>query len=102
MRNFRSEVFKRAYQIAKATNKCFAVCLSKAWQLYALMKKMKTQAVTFYYEKKDGSLRKAKGTLQVEYQNKTDKPKNTAVFTYYDLEAKGFRAFQIQNLIKVS
>ena len=102
MKGFRSQVFKRAYELVKVTGERFAVCLSKAWQLYTLAKQMKNHAVTFYYKKKNGELRKAKGTLRVEYQNKTDKPQNPAVFTYYDLEADGFRAFQIQNLIKIA
>ena len=102
MKGFRSQVFKRAYELVKVTGKGFAVCLSKVWQLYTLTKQMKNHAVTFYYEKKNGELRKAKGTLRVEYQNKTDKPQNPAVFTYYDLEADGFRAFQIQSLIKIA
>ena len=48
----------------RATGKAFAVCLSKAWALYRLTKRMRREIVTFAYEKADGSLRKAKGTLK--------------------------------------
>lgn len=59
--NFRSKVFGWAYQIAKATGKQFAVCLSKAWALYRLKKAMKQGVVSFAYEKADGHYGKQKG-----------------------------------------
>lgn len=103
MKNFRTQVFKRAYEIMKTTGKTFAVCLSKAWQLYTLAKRMKKEVVTFYYEKVDGSLRKASGTLDLNnYQPKTDRPANPKVFNYYDVEAKSFRSFKVENLIKIA
>ena len=64
MKNFRTKVFKQAHELMRATGKAFAVCLSKAWALYRLTKRMRREIVTFAYEKADGSLRKAKGTLQ--------------------------------------
>lgn len=101
MKNFRTQVFKRAYEIMKTTGKTFSVCLSKAWQLYSLAKKMKSGIVSFCYEKADGTLRKAKGTLNLIYEAKTDRPANPKVFTYYDLEAESFRSFKVENLIKI-
>lgn len=41
MKNFRSKVFKQAYEMMKATGKAFAVCLAKAWAIYRLYKRMK-------------------------------------------------------------
>ena len=34
-----STIMRRAWHIARATGKAFAVCLSKAWQLYRLTKR---------------------------------------------------------------
>ena len=62
--NFRHKVFCMAYELMKATGKAFAVCLSRAWALYRLTKQMHKGIVSFAYEKSDGSLRKAKGTLK--------------------------------------
>ncbi len=100
---FRTIVFKRAYEIMKKTGKAFTVCLSKAWALYRLFKKMKKESkVTFAYEKKDGSLRKAIGTLKdVNHLTKGTGRTNIGVFTYYDLQASSFRCFKIENLITV-
>ncbi len=101
--NFRTLVFKRAYQIMKNTGKTFSVCLSKAWALYRLSKKMvNNQVISFAYEKKDGTLRKAKGTLRgVKNLIKGTGKTSTKVFTYFDLEANAFRCFKIENLITV-
>ena len=98
---FRTQVFKRAYQIMKATGKAFAVCLSKAWALYRLAKTMRTKdQVSFTYEKKDGSLRRAYGTLKnvSQFVKGTGKT-STGVFHYWDLETVGFRCFRVENLI---
>ena len=103
MKNFRSQVFLRAYEIMKSTGKCFAVSLSKAWQLYRLSQEMKNkEEVCFTYEKKDGTLRKAYGTLKNVAQfvkgNGIHTPK---VFNYWDLEAVAFRCFKVENFISI-
>ena len=100
---FRSKVFKRAYKIMQATGKAFAVCLSKAWALYRLAKKMRlNKEVHFTYEKKDGTLRRAIGTLKnvSEFVKGTGKT-SVGVVHYYDVEAKWFRCFRAENLVAV-
>lgn len=98
---FRSKVFKRAHEIARKTNKSFAVCLSKAWALYRLAKAMtKRDEVCFTYEKKDGTLRRAYGTLKgVGQFIKGTGRTSTGVFHYWDLEAVAFRCFRVENFI---
>jgi len=100
---FRTQVFKRAYKIMKATGKAFAVCLSKAWALYRLAKQLRSnEEVCFTYEKKDGSLRRAYGTLKNVSQFVKGTGKATAnVFHYWDLETTAFRCFKIENLVTV-
>lgn len=100
---FRQRVFKRAYEIMSKTGKAFAVCLSKAWALYRLTKQMRTKdEVVFTYEKKDGSLRRAYGTLKnvSQFVKGTGKT-STGVFHYWDLEAVAFRCFRVENLVTV-
>ena len=100
---FRSKVFKRAYKIMKITGKAFAVCLSKAWVLYRLAKQLRTkEKVSFAYEKKDGSLRKAFGTLKnvSQFVKGTGKI-SIGVFHYFDIEAVAFRCFRVENLVTV-
>lgn len=102
MNNFRSKVFKQAYELMKVTGKAFAVCLSKAWALYRLTKRMHQEVVTFTYEKANGSLRKAKGMLK-DVQNliKGTGTPNYKTVRYFDIDANGFRSFKVENLITV-
>lgn len=102
MKNFRSKVFKQAHEMMKATGKAFAICLAKAWTIYRLYKRMKSETVSFSYEKQDGSLRKAKGTLQdVSSLIKGTGIENFKTVRYFDIDANGFRSFKVENLITV-
>lgn len=102
MKAFRSKVFKQAYELVRATGKTFAVCLSRAWALYRLTKKMHKGIVTFTYEKVDGTLRKASGTLKdVEALIKGTGKATTSTVRYFDVTANAFRSFKIENLITV-
>ncbi|NDV82223.1 SH3 beta-barrel fold-containing protein [Bacteroides sp. 51] len=102
MKNFRSKVFKQAYEMVASTGKSFQVCLAKAWAIYRLSKRMKNEIVTFAYEKADGTLRKAKGTLK-DIQNliKGTGTENNKAMRYFDVEANSFRSFKVENLITV-
>ena len=55
---------RRAWALFRTTGKTFSVCLSKAWSLYRLTRRMRAGVVRFAYEKADGTLRRACGTLQ--------------------------------------
>lgn len=93
----------RAWHIARATGKAFAVCLSKAWQLYRLTKRLRTGVVRFAYEKTDGTLRKATGTLcdVASMVKGTGRPDNSRTVKYYDVDAGGFRSFRAESLITI-
>lgn len=101
MRTFRTKVFKTAWQLVKETGKSFAVCLSKAWALYRLKKEMTKGVVKFAYEKLDGTLRKAIGTLKDTGYTPKGKESSIKTFNYFDVEANGYRSFKIDNLITV-
>lgn len=97
---FRSKVFKRAHEIMKATGKTFAVCLAKAWAVYRLAKRMTKGAVTFSFEKKDGTLKKVTGTLKaIESKIKGTGNANYKTLCYWDIKAEKFGSFRIENLI---
>ena len=91
---FRTKVFKRAHEMMKKTGKAFAVCLSKAWVIYRLVKRMKNDVVKFTFEKSNGELRTAFGTLK----NTVSKIKGTGKVNYksvcyFDTEKQQFRSF---------
>lgn len=98
--NFRHKVFCMAYELMKATGKAFSVSLSRAWALYRLTKQMHKGVVAFAYEKADGTLRKAKGTLK-DVQNliKGTGSENYKTVRYFDIEANSFRSFKVENFI---
>lgn len=99
---FRTKLFRQAWTIYRETGKSFAVCLAKAWALYRLKRSMLKGVVKFAYEKLDGSLRIAYGTLQNQDNKvKGTKPASIKTFNYYDVEAEAFRCFRIENLITV-
>ena len=99
--NFRSKVFKRAYEIMRATGKTFAVCLSKARACYRLIQKMRNDVTEFAFEKADGTLRRAKGILKdVATSTKQRKP-NYKTVAYFDVEKQGFRCFKVENLVTI-
>lgn len=102
MKNFRSKVFRQAYEMMKATDKIFAICLAKAWAIYRLYKRMKKETVSFAYEKAVGSLRKAKGALRdVSNLIKGAGVENCKTVRYFDVDMNGFRSFKVENLITV-
>ena len=75
--------------------------------LSRLKKLLKAGVVEFSYKKKDGSVRKAKGTLKDELLPETDKnderKKNLSkdCFYYYDLKRDDFRCFLKDNFIEI-
>ncbi|MDE5975557.1 MAG: SH3 beta-barrel fold-containing protein, partial [Muribaculaceae bacterium] len=75
-------------------------------QLYRLAKAMREGVVAFYYQKADGSIRKAHGTLQNVPAGATlggrrvTKP-SYKTMAYYDTEKNAFRCFKVENLISV-
>ncbi len=101
--NFRSTVFRRAHEIARKTGKTFAICLVKAWQVYRLRKRMAQGKVKFAFEKVDGTLRYAVGTLQEKFLGdvKGIRKPNYGTLAYYDLDCKSFRCFRVENLIRI-
>lgn len=79
----------------------------RAKDLSRLKKLLKAGVVEFSYKKKDGSVRKAKGTLKDEFLPETDKDderkKNLSkdCFYYYDLKRDDFRCFLKDNFIEI-
>ena len=62
--------------------------------------------VEFKYSKKNGDIREARGTLNIDIMGKDNAPKGTGYDTndsnirYYDLNSEGWRSFITENLIE--
>jgi len=102
-RNDLQTIMRRAWALFRSTGRAFSVCLSKAWELYRLTKRMRAGVVRFAYEKADGSLRKACGTLHdvAAMVKGTGRPDDGQTVKYYDVEADGWRSFKVENLVTV-
>lgn len=94
----RTKLFKIAHAI-KGNFATFADALRHAWKVIRIYMKMRSHNVKFAYIKKDGSLRNAIGTLNVDYERKTDRETNYSLLTYFDVEANGWRSASINSLI---
>lgn len=104
--NFRVRVMKYAWQLWKATKQSWRICMIKAWQLYRLAKAMREQVVTFYYQKADGTIRKASGTLRnvpagAKLSGKKITKPSYKTLSYFDTGRNAFRSFKVENLICV-
>lgn len=104
--NFRARVMKYAHHLLSTTKKSWKYCLLKAWELYRLAKKMRCGDVKFAYEKTDGTIRYAVGTLKNLPAGVTNKGKRITkpsykTFSYFDVDKEQFRRFKIENLVIV-
>lgn len=104
--NFRARVMKYAHHLLSTTKKSWKYCLLKAWELYRLAKRMRSGEVKFAYEKVNGSIRYAIGTLVNVPAGATNKGKRITkpsykTFSYFDIDKQEFRNFKIENLVTV-
>lgn len=103
-RNKLSSVFKLAWQFVKRNGYKLSEALKCAWLNVKLKAEMKKRIVKFYFQKVDGSLREAYGTMNPETipePTGTRKPADT-VQTYFDTEKQEYRCFKKANLIRIA
>ena len=98
-----SKIMSEAWQMVKTYALSLSEALKKAWSLFKLVKKMKTGVASFRFEKVDGSIRQAFGTLEEsrlpKIESKSNRSKSPFIQTYFDVEKQEFRCFKIINLI---
>lgn len=72
-----------------------------------LKSQMRTGVVEFSYNKKDGSTRVAKGTLNFDIMGEENQPKNGIDYNsdtttrYFDINSNGWRSFKNDNFIEI-
>lgn len=99
-----SKIMQMAWQFFKQTGISFSECLKKAWANYKLTKALATGIVRFYFQKVDGSIREAWGTLKSDLMptmsGNDKRSKNNSVQVYFDTEKQEFRCFKKFNLVR--
>ena len=100
-----SNVMQLAWQFVKTNGMSLSEALRTAWRNVKLRAAMAVRIVKFYFQKVDGSIREAYGTLAdniVPDVAQSGRRANDTVQTYYDTERRDFRCFKKANLISIA
>lgn len=103
----KSKVFSLAWSIKKQNSfLSFSYCLKQAWSIVKLQSSLRTNVVTFEFQKNDGEVRRAVGTLDTtrfDYSRKTDTSRELPnVIKYFDLEKNAWRSFRAERFLKAA
>lgn len=98
-------VMSLAWQFVKRNGYTMSEALKCAWANVKLRAALNKRIVKFYFQKVDGTLREAYGTLKTELIPETkgdDRKRNDTVQVYFDTEKSEYRCFKKANLIKIA
>ena len=105
-KNFLHEVMSLAWQFVRKNGFTMSEALKCTWANMKLKLQMKSKIVKFYFQKVDGSVREAYGTLNEKLMPTitcTDnRKKNDTVQTYFNTERQEFRCYKKANLLKIA
>ncbi len=79
--------------------------LKTAWANFKLKARMAMGIVKFYFQKVDGSIREAYGTMAQSLIPETagcDRRSNPTIQTYYDTEKGDWRCYKLANLLRIA
>ena len=105
VKNQLSEIMLQAWQFVKRNGYSMSEALKCAWANYKLRMAMASRIVKFYFQKIDGSIREAFGTLAsgiVPETGDNSRRRNDSVQVYYDTEKADWRCFKRANLIRIA
>jgi hypothetical protein len=102
---FLHDVMTLAWQFVKRNGFTMSEALKVAWANMKLKLAMAIRIIKFYFQKVDGSVREAYGTLNADVIPATgndNRKKNDTVQTYYDTERQEWRCFKKANLLTIA
>ena len=98
-------VMRLAWQMVKKNGYTKSEALKTAWLNMKLKASMKERIVKFYFQKVDGSIREAYGTLKESLlppiKGAESRKKSDTLQVYFDTEKNEYRSFKVANLIKI-
>lgn len=100
-----ASIMRLAWQFVKRNGFTMAEALKVAWLNAKVKKAMQCQIVKFYFQKVDGTLREAYGTLKeslLPTTQGTGRKANDTLQTYFDTEKQEWRCFKKANLYKMA
>lgn len=105
-KNKMREVMILAWQMVKKNGFSISEALKTAWLNMKLKAAMKERIVKFFFQKVDGSIREAYGTLKESLlpptKGEDNRKKNTTVQVYFDTEKSEYRCFKVANLVRMA
>lgn len=99
------EVMKQSWMLVKVYGFSMADAMKQSWKVIKLKKALKNGIVKFYYQKLDGTVRTAWGTLKegmIPETKGTERKKNEGLVTYYDNEKSSYRSFKVANFLNIA
>ena len=103
-RNVLHDIMNLAWQFVKRNGFTMSEALKLAWANIKLKAAMKQRIVKFYFQKVDGSIREAYGTLKenlIPATSGDNRKRNDTVQVYFDTEKQEYRCFKKANLISI-
>lgn len=103
-RNVLHDIMSLAWQFVKRNGFTMSEALKVAWVNIKLKAAMKQRIVKFYFQKVDGSIREAYGTLKenlIPATSGDNRKRNDTVQVYFDTERQEYRCFKKANLISI-
>lgn len=105
-KNNMSEIMKQAWQFVRRNGYTMSEALKTAWRNFNLKAKMRKGIVKFYFQKVDGSIRQAFGTLCEaiipSHNASSGRRPNETVQVYWDTEKSEYRCFKRANLLNIA
>lgn len=104
-KNKMRDLMKQAWMLVKVYGFTMQEAMKQAWLVLKLKAALKKGIVKFYYQKLNGEVRTAWGTLKDSLMPEikgVERKKSESLITYFDNEKKAFRSFKIANLVKMA
>lgn len=98
------DIMTLAWQFVKRNGFTMSEALKAAWANMKLRTAMNNCIVKFYFQKVDGSIREAYGTLKenlIPATNGDNRKRNDTVQVYFDTEKQEWRCYKKANLISI-
>lgn len=99
------EIMTLAWQFVKRNGFTMSEALKAAWANIKLKAAMKNRIVKFYFQKVDGSIREAYGTLKDNLipaiAGTDNRKRNDTVQVFFDTEKQEWRCYKKANLISI-
>lgn len=105
VKNTLREVMNLAWQFVRKNGYTMSEALKTAWVNIKLRSALSKRIVKFYFQKVDGTLREAYGTLMSDRIPATggdNRKRNDTVQVYFDTEKEEYRCFKKANLIRMA